>query len=125
MATRYETVQLVIPANTPQAAPVSAALYRDRAAIDALWVLVPPGPSGLVGFAFWHSSRQVIPKVDGTWIVGDSETIPIQIADLSPWPDWTIKAYNADTYQHTLYVRLALDDQAITTPDNIPFITIE
>jgi hypothetical protein len=125
VATRYETTQLVIPANTSKSAPVAATLYNERAAIDAIWVLVPPGPSGLVGFSFWHSSRQVIPKVDGTWIVADGETVPIQVADLSPWPDWTIHGYNLDTYPHTLYVRLALDDNVTTVPDNPPFLTIE
>lgn len=125
MATRYEAVQLVIPPHTPTTAPVSAALFANRAAIDAVWVLVPPGPSGLVGFSFWHSSRQQIPKVDGTWIIADGETVPIQVGDLSPWPDWTIKGYNLDAFQHTLYVRVALDDNAQTSPDNPPFLTIE
>lgn len=125
MATRYETPQLTVPAGTPIATPVSLLLYQNRAAIDALWVMVPPGPSGLVGFSFWHSSRQVIPKVDGTWIIGDNETIPIQLANLSPWDDWHIKAYNLDVYPHTLYVRLALDDTAPESPATIPLIPIE
>lgn len=125
MATRYETPQLVVPANTPILAPVQAPLYANRAAIEQLEVLVPPGPSGLVGFAFWHSSRQVIPKIDGTWIIADGETVRIQIADLNPFPNWTIRAYNLDSYPHTLYVRVALDDTVTVVPDTVPLIPIE
>lgn len=125
MATRYETPQLIVPASTPIATPVKTSLYANRAVIQDLWVMVPPGPSGLVGFSFWHSSRQVIPKVDGTWIVADDETIHIQLADLNPFPDWTIRAYNLDTYPHTLYVRVALDDTVTVETTPVPLVPIE
>lgn len=125
MATRIETPQLTVPAGTPIAAPVSAQLYANRADIQELEVMVPPGASGLVGFSFWHSSRQVIPAIDGTWIITDDETIRWPLHGYSVQPNWTIKAYNLDVYPHTLYVRVLLDDSVSTVPVTVPLIPIE
>lgn len=125
MATRIETPQLTVPAGTPIAAPVSQLLYAQRAQIEELEIMVPPGPSGLVGFRFDHSSRQVIPAIDGTWIVADGETMRFPLALYSVQPNWTIKAYNLDTYPHTLYVRVLLNDQVSNPQSTVDLIPIE
>lgn len=119
---RVETIQLVVPAGTPTSAPVSALLFGERARVAGIEVLVPPGPSGLVGFAFWHSSEQVIPKVGGTWIIADDEVVRLAVDDLSPWPDWRIKAYNTDVYAHTLFVRTLMDDRV--PADTAPLVLL-
>lgn len=125
MATRIEAPTLAIPAGTPIAAPVSALLFAQRADIQEIEVRVPPGPSGLVGFSFWHSSRQVIPAIDNTWVITDDETIRWPLAGYSVNPNWTIRAYNLDVYPHTLYVRVLLDDSRITVPVPTQLLTIE
>jgi hypothetical protein len=125
VATRIETPQLTVPAGTPVSAPVSLPLYANRALLTHIDVRVPPGPSGLVGFTFWHSSRQVIPAVDGTWVVADDETVPFPLDGFSPWPNWTIKAYNTDVYPHTLYLRLHLDDSARSLPTRVQLAEIQ
>lgn len=125
MATRIETPALLVPAGTPIAAPVSASLYGNRAELQEIEILVPPGPSGLVGFSFWHSSRQVIPAIDGTWVITDDETIRWPLNKFSVQPNWTIRAYNLDVYPHTLYVRVLLDDSVNPTPLPVDLIAIE
>jgi hypothetical protein len=125
MATRIETPALVVPAGTPVAAPVSLALYAQRAELQEIEIMVPPGPSGLVGFSFWHSSEQVIPAIRGTWIITDSETIRWPLAGYSVEPDWQIRAYNLDAYPHTLYVRVLLDDSRGTVPEPTQLLVIE
>lgn len=123
MATRVEVVNLTVPAGTPVATPVSALLFSNRAEIERLEVKVPPGPSGLVGFRFDHSNRQVIPKTDGTWIITDDETLEWPLQSYSVQPDWHIKAYNLDVYDHVLAVRTLLIDTApppVTIADLIP-----
>jgi len=116
-ANRFDTVEFTVPAGTTKAAPASQLLFTQRAAVIQFSVKVPPGPSGLVGFRFDHSSAQVIPKQAGTWIVADNETIDLPLDDLSPWPDWRIRGYNTDVYAHTLYVRVYLDDRVpVTNP---------
>lgn len=125
MATRIETPTLVVPAGTPIAAPVQASLYAQRADLQELEILVPPGPSGLVGFSFWHSSRQQIPKIDGTWIIANDETIRWPLSGYSVNPDWSIRAYNLDVYPHTLFVRVLLDDSRGTAPVPLQLVAIE
>lgn len=125
MATRIEAPALVVPAGTPIATPVSAPLFANRAELQEIEVLVPPGPSGLVGFSFWHSSRQIIPAVDGTWIITDNETIRWPLNKYSVQPNWSIQAYNLDVYPHTLYVRVLLDDSVTVTPMPVDLIAIE
>lgn len=125
MATRIETPTLVVPAGTPIAAPVQVALYARRAEIQEIEIFVPPGPSGLVGFSFWHSSEQVIPAIKGTWVVTDDETVRWPLAGYSVQPNWTMRAYNLDIYPHTLYVRVLLDDTQQVVPQPIQLLPIE
>lgn len=114
-ATTVRAPTLLVPAGTTKAAPVSTILYPTRAAIIQLEVLIPPGPSGFVGFQLWHSSAQVLPDDAGNWIVADDEVIRWEFDDLQPWPNWALHAYNLDFYDHTLYVRIHLDDRVPTS----------
>lgn len=125
MATRIEAPQLIIPAGTPVTAPASASLYAQRAIMTELEVMVPPGPSGLVGFSFWHSNEQVIPKIRGTWIIMDAETVRWPLEDFSDQPNWSVRAYNLDVYPHTLYLRVLLDDRAVVATQPVALVEIQ
>lgn len=122
---RVEAPSLTVPAGTLSTAPVTALLFAQRAQLMRLEVRVPPGPSGLVGFRFTHSNEQVIPKIAGTWIVTDNEVITWQLDDLSSQPDWRISAYNADVFDHTLFVRVLLDDRVQVPESAITLVNIE
>ncbi len=124
-ANTFRTVEFTVPAGTPKNAPASQLLFDTRATIVSLSVKVPPGPAGRLGFRFDHSNEQVIPKVAGTWIVADDEVVPIDLDDMSPWPDWRIKGYNLGSYDHTLFVRLRLDDRVPVDTSVPPLIPIE
>lgn len=124
-ATRIETPQLTVPAGTPVSAPVSVSLFAQRAQIIELETVVPPGPSGLVGFSFWHSNAQVIPKIAGTWVIADNETLRWQLEDLSAQPAWLAMAYNLDVFDHTLYFRLQLDDRVPVPSGSVALVEIE
>ena len=51
----------------------TTALTLRDAVLERIKVRIPPGPSGLVGFAFLHSGQQVIPFQAGVWIRTDDE----------------------------------------------------
>jgi hypothetical protein len=125
MPRRVEAPSLLVPAATSPNAPVQVLLYAQRAIITQIEFMLPPGPSGLVGFSLWHSSAQIIPKTAGQWIVANNETIRWNIDDMSPWPDWHLKAYNADVYPHTIYVRLLLDDLLTVQQAAPDFVSLE
>lgn len=124
-ATTIMTPTLVVPAGTTQAAPATTSLYPNRAYIVKFSILIPPGPSGFVGFQLWHSSAQIIPDTVGTWIVADDEVITWELDDLQPWPNWSLHAYNSDFYDHTLYPRLYLDDRVPTSTVPLTLLPIQ
>jgi len=110
VASRIEAPSLLIPAGTPIAAPVSTLLFTTRGTVTELEFLIPPGPSGLVGFAITHSSEQIIPDIPGQWIIADNDIIHWPLNGYSDQPGWRIKGYNLDVYAHTIYVRVLIDD---------------
>lgn len=106
MADRIETPAITVPAGTLDTAPQTTALTLRDAVLERIEVRIPPGPSGLVGFAFLHSGQQVIPFVVGQWIIADNESLDWPVENYPTGNKWSVRAYNTDVYDHTLYLRL-------------------
>jgi hypothetical protein len=105
VADRIETPTVTILSGATPAAPQNTSLALRDAVLERVEVVIPPGPSGLVGFAFVHSGQQVIPFTEGDWIIADDYTFA---ADLEHFPTgdlWSIRGYNLDIYDHSLYFR--------------------
>ena len=127
MASRIETPTIVVPGGTAIAAPQTTALTLRDAILERIQVRVPPGPSGLVGFAFVHSGQQVIPFRDGQWIIADDENLDWAVEDYPTGNKWSVKAYNIDLYSHTLYLRLHFREFGETvapTQSAIPVVSL-
>lgn len=116
MASRIEAPPFVIPAGTAIATPASMLLFDKRGTVLEIEFLIPPGPSGLVGFSVWHSSEQIIPWARGQWIVTNDEVIRWPLDGYSDQPDWRIRGYNLDIYPHTIYPRVLIEDWKAGTP---------
>lgn len=106
MADRIETPTITIPAGTTIAAPQTTALALRDAVLERIEVRIPPGPSGLVGFAFLHSGQQVIPFRGGDWVITDDESLDWSTENYPTGNKWSLRGYNTDIYPHTLYLRL-------------------
>lgn len=106
MADRIETPAITIPAGTAAAAPQTTALSLRDAVLERIEVRIPPGPSGLVGFAFVHSGQQVIPFRVGDWIIADDESLDWAVEHYPTGNKWAFRGYNTDVYSHTIYLRL-------------------
>lgn len=116
MSARLEVATVTVSAGTAIAAPQSTTLTLRDAIMERIEVRVPPGPSGLVGFALVHSGQQVIPFTDGQWIVTDDESIDWTVENYPTGDKWAVKAYNLDVYPHTLYFRFHLRELGTSTP---------
>lgn len=118
MAQRIEAPTVTVPAGTAIAAPQTTALALRDATLERIEVKVPPGPSGLVGFALLHSGQQVIPFRVGDWIIADDETLDWTVESYPTGNKWSVRAYNLDIYPHTLYLRLHFREfgPAVVTP---------
>lgn len=124
MATRTEVATITVPAGTAVAAPQTTALSLRDAIMERIEVRVPPGPSGLVGFAITHSGQQVIPFTDGQWIVTDNESIDWAVENYPTGDKWAVKAYNVDVYPHVLYFRFHLRELGTPAPVVGPAVAI-
>lgn len=92
--------------------------------MERIEVRVPPGPSGLVGFAFVHSGQQVIPFTDGLWIVTDDESIDWSVEEYPTGDKWSLKAYNLDVYPHTLHCRFHMREVGSAVPTVRQAVTV-
>ena len=105
MASRVELFDVVIPAGTAIAAAITTATTFPVGEVEGIEIVVPPGPSGLVGFGIVHGGGSVYPREDGRWIVADNEVIRWAVSGAPTAGDWAVRAYNLDSYPHTLYLR--------------------
>ncbi len=116
MAERVELFQATIPAGTAVATPATFALAMSQCVVRRLEVIVPPGPSGLVGFKVLHSGQVVIPYRGTGWIITDNERIGWDLEGYPVGDKWSIQAYNTGLFTHTLHIRLLADELPSALP---------
>lgn len=118
MATRVEVFQITIPRFTLETSPVDTALNFLPGTVDQIQVMIPPGPSGRVGFAIFHSNQQVIPFADGEFVIADGEVLTWPIERYPVNRGWVVRAFNEDAFEHTLFFRLLVTDPLISGRDD-------
>lgn len=124
MASRVEIFDVTVPAMTTAAAPHVEATSFDLGEVERVEILVPPGPSGLVGFGILHSGESVIPREPARWIVADDEVIKWDIVNAPTSGRWGIRAYNLDVFDHTLYLRY-LVHEVVRAAERVTIVPIE
>lgn len=112
MADRIETFDVLIPAGTAIASPQSTSLTFNPGIVRHITIVVPPGPSGLVGFRIRHSGEPIIPHNRANWIIADNDKIDWPLSGFPTGAAWSVQAYNIDGFDHTLYFRLQVDETA-------------
>jgi hypothetical protein len=110
MATRIEVAQVTVPAATLQAAPQITPFHFDDGRVDALEIVVPDGPSGLVGFQIRHSKQVIIPYDGTSFIVTNGEVIHWPLETFPEAQKWDVVIYNTDQFPHTLSFRWLITD---------------
>jgi hypothetical protein len=105
MASRIEIFTITVPPNTPIATPQISTMTFDIGQVDRVEIVVPPGPSGLVGFGILHSGESVIPREPGRWIIADHEVLTWPLDNVPTSGKWGVRIYNLDVFQHALYFR--------------------
>lgn len=109
MATDFRTFAVTIPAGTLVTAPLVTNLTMPPRIVRGVDIRIPPGPSGLMGFALGAAGQPVIPSNAGAWIITDNETINWAIDGFIDSGAWQLFGYNAGLLPHTVYLRFLLD----------------
>jgi len=109
------TLELTVPAATPEDEPVEASIEIEEAWLVRVSVRFLAGCNLLVYAAVYYGIDQVLPSTAGAWISGeDEEIVDYPMLRLPETPcKLTVKAYApATAHDHLLKVRfLALEDR--------------
>ena len=109
MAREVRSFAVTIPAATLAATPYVEDLPMPARLVVEVRVRVPPGPSGLVGWALGSAGERVLPWGEGQWIVADNEAISWPLEGQIESGAWQLQGYNLGVYDHTIYVTFLLD----------------
>lgn len=118
MAQEVREFAVLVPAGTPQAAPVTVNVSFPSRLVRAVSWRVPPGPSGMMGWALTSAGTPVIPIQPRTFIVTDNQAGTWPLEGFLDSGNWQVTAYNTGLYPHTVYLTFLLDLPG--TPDGAP-----
>lgn len=108
MADEIRQFTVTVPAGTTPAAPALFPMAIPPREVEALQIIVPPGPSGLVGFAVLVGGVQVIPYLSDPWIITAGENITWPLEHYPNAGSWSVRAYNSGLSDHSVYFRWLL-----------------
>lgn len=120
MATEIRAYTLTIPAGTTAAAPLVQDCTFPPRRVDAVQVIVPPGPSGLVGWCVMNSRVRVIPYDSDPWIITAGESITWPLERQVNSGSWQVAGYNTGTVDHKVYFRFLVSLLGTPAASNLP-----
>lgn len=124
MAQRIEIFTVTVPSGTALSTPQTTSMGMNPGIVERIEILVPPGPSGLVGFQVRHSGDTVIPHDSTKWIISDNERIDWRVEGYPEGNAWAFRAYNTDVYNHTFYLRFHVNETQRSSGDRITLVPI-
>jgi hypothetical protein len=109
MAREVRHFTATIPANTPITDPATTNIgFSPRIVRTVDWI-VPPGPSGVLGWQLAMGGVVVVPVLSDQWVVDDGNSGSFT---LDGYPDsgaWQIRGYNTGAHPHSVFLTLHLD----------------
>ncbi len=120
MAREIRAFTCTVPANTAQAAPATFDIGFPPRVVDTVELVIPPGPSGTVGFYLANSAVRVIPYDSDDWLIMSGEKVSWPLDGYIDSGAWELHAYNTGVQDHTIYVRFLL---SLTTGSTTPQTT--
>lgn len=109
MAREIREFAVLVPAGTAKSSPVTVDISFPVRVVTAVSWRVPPGPSGLMGWALTSAGTPVIPVQMGAYIVTDNQSATWQLEGYLDSGNWQVTAYNTGLYDHTVYLTFQLD----------------
>lgn len=110
MAQRVEIKTITTPAGTLSSAPLVTTLsWREGYPVQVEF-MIPPGPSGLLGIQLAHSGEVIIPRDKTEFLVTDNEVVRWPLDGYPYNAKWTVRTYNTDVYDHTIQIRMLLNE---------------
>jgi hypothetical protein len=125
MANEVRSFQATFPAGTDITSPLTINMGFPPRTVDTLELVIPPGPSGLMGFRITMGGTSVIPIQPGIWLITDDERITWKLDGYPNSGAWQIQGYNTDEYDHSVYLRWLVNVIAGSTDTSlVPPVTL-
>lgn len=109
MAQEIREFAVLIPAGTLITAPLTTDISFPERTVTSVSYRVPPGPSGLMGWALTSAGTPVIPIQPGMFVVTDNQSDTWDLEGYLDSGNWQVTAYNTGLYDHTVYLTFLLD----------------
>lgn len=77
-----------------------------------------------MGFRFRHSTQIVIPYVGSNWVITDDEKLSWPVQGYPTGDKWSVQMYNTDLYDHTIYIRMHVNEIPSHQPVAVSIIPI-
>jgi len=100
---------VTVPAGTAISVPQVTNISFPERIVRAVSYRVPPGPSGVLGWALTSAGTPVIPIQPSTYIVTDNQAATWELEGYLDSGNWQVTAYNTGVYPHTVYLTFELD----------------
>lgn len=109
MAQEIREFAVTTPAGTAKATPLVTNISFPERIVTAITYRVPPGPSGLMGWALTSSGAPVIPIQRGIYMVTDNQADTWELEGYLDSGNWQVTSYNTGIYPHTVFLTFQLD----------------
>lgn len=119
MSDEVRSYQATFPAGTSQSTPLTVAISFPPRVVNTLEIIVPPGPSGLMGFRISMGGVPVLPIQANTWLVTDDDKIVWPLDGFPTSGAWQIQGYNTDEYDHSVYLRWLVSQVGSSTQSGL------
>lgn len=119
MTVWYFTPVLTVPAKTAPPALFSQALALQDGILDTMTLKIPSGHAGLTGVAVFSGGVQLWPSQQGTFVIGDNETVTWDYGREIGGAGLLVAGFNNDIFPHSFYFRFAISDKQAATPVTI------
>lgn len=120
MAQEIREFAVLVPAGTVKSSPLVTDISFPEREVIAVSYRVPPGPSGVMGWALTSAGTPVIPIQPNTFIVTDNQAATWDLEGYLDSGNWQVTAYNTGLYDHTVYLTFLLDLPGTAAPPAPP-----
>jgi len=109
MADASQSFEITVPAGNGSTATMETEFDLGSCNVTGCNIVWPAGCSGLVGAALLAAESWAFPAKQGTFWRYDDFVYSFSISNQITTGDWSLVAYNADYYDHTIQVVIEYD----------------